>query len=119
MKEGERWDAELDERASPAPLLQSWGWGEVQSRAGWSIERVRLPSDAMASVQVRSVALAREAYVPRGPVPATPEAVDALVDWARGVEMARIVARLNATAPGVVALAIEAMRSGGPVRTQP
>ena len=91
MKEGERWDAELDERASPAPLLQSWGWGEVQSRAGWSIERVRLPSDAMASVQVRSVALAREAYVPRGPVPATPEAVDALVDWARGVEMARIV----------------------------
>jgi len=91
VKEAERWDAELDERASPAPLLQSWGWGEVQSRAGWSVERIRLPGDAMASVQVRSVALAREAYVPRGPVPATPEAVDALVQWARGAEMARIV----------------------------
>ena len=34
----------------------------------------------MASVQIRSVGLAREVYVPRGPVPASPEAVDALVE---------------------------------------
>jgi hypothetical protein len=85
------WDAELDERASPAPLLQTWAWGEVQARAGWRIERVLLPVGAMASVQVRSVGVAREAYVPRGPVPASVEAVDALVDWARKARMARLV----------------------------
>ena len=34
------WDRELDERASPSPLLQTWGWGEVQSRAGWTIREV-------------------------------------------------------------------------------
>ncbi|MDQ2943828.1 MAG: peptidoglycan bridge formation glycyltransferase FemA/FemB family protein, partial [Candidatus Dormibacteraeota bacterium] len=86
-----RWDAELDERSSPAPLLQSWAWGEVQARAGWRIERVRLTDGAMASVQVRSIGLTREAYVPRGPVPASAEAVDALVGWARSARMARLV----------------------------
>jgi len=91
MTESEKWDSELAEKASPAPLLQSWAWGEVQSRAGWKVERVRLPGGAMASVQVRSVGFAREAYVPRGPVPATEEAVDDLVLWARGASMARIV----------------------------
>jgi lipid II:glycine glycyltransferase (peptidoglycan interpeptide bridge formation enzyme) len=98
MKDAERWDAELEEKASPAPLLQSWAWGEVQSHAGWRIERVRLPGGAMASVQVRSVALAREAYVPRGPVPATADAVDELIVWARGAEMARIVIEPEAPA---------------------
>ena len=98
MKDAERWDAELEEKASPAPLLQSWAWGEVQSHAGWRIERVSLPGGAMASVQVRSVALAREAYVPRGPVPATADAVDELIVWARGAEMARIVIEPEAPA---------------------
>lgn len=98
MNEAERWDAELEEKASPAPLLQSWAWGEVQSHAGWRIERVSLPGGAMASVQVRSVALAREAYVPRGPVPATADAVDELIVWARGAEMARIVIEPEAPA---------------------
>ncbi|MHB8589060.1 MAG: lipid II:glycine glycyltransferase FemX [Candidatus Dormibacteraceae bacterium] len=45
----------------------------------------------MASVQVRSVGPAREAYVPRGPAPATIEAIDALVEWARGARMARLL----------------------------
>src|SRR6266849_9585649 len=84
------WDGELDERASPSPLLQSWGWGEVQSRAGWTVERVRLAGGAMASVQVRGLGPVREAYVPRGPVPATPEAISALVDWSRKAKVARI-----------------------------
>ena len=87
--DSERWDAELDGLASPAPLLQSWGWGEVQSRAGWSIERVRL-AGAMASVQVRGPGPLREGYVPRGPVPATAQALRALVDWARERGMARL-----------------------------
>jgi lipid II:glycine glycyltransferase (peptidoglycan interpeptide bridge formation enzyme) len=86
----ERWDADLEERASPSPLLQSWAWGEVQARAGWTIERVRLAGGAMASVQVRAVGPAREAYVPRGPLPASPEAIDALVDWARTAKIARL-----------------------------
>src|SRR5260370_318655 len=84
------WDGELDERASPAPLLQTWGWGEVQSRAGWTVERVRLAGGAMASVQLRGLGPVREAYVPRGPVPASPEALAALVDWARSAHWAGI-----------------------------
>jgi len=85
------WDSELDERALPSPLLQSWGWGEVQSRAGWTVERVRLAGGAMASVQLRGLGPVREAYVPRGPVPASPEAVSALVAWARSAKVARIM----------------------------
>ena len=69
--DAELWDRELAERAPRAPLLQSWGWGEVQSRAGWSVERLRIsPGGAMASVQIRKVGLAREVYVSRGPLPA-------------------------------------------------
>jgi hypothetical protein len=96
--ESQRWDAELGERATPAPLLQTWAWGEVQARAGWSIERVRLSEGAMASVQVRSVGPAREAYVPRGPVPATAAAIDALVTWARKARIARLTIEPEAPA---------------------
>ena len=88
--DSDRWDGELEERAAPSPLLQTWAWGEVQGRAGWTIERVHLAGGAMASVQIRAVGPAREAYVPRGPVPATPEAIGALVEWARGARIARL-----------------------------
>jgi len=87
----ERWDAQLAEQATPPPLLQGWGWGEVQSRAGWSIERVELRGGAQASVQVRKVGPATEAYVPRGPVPATRAALEALVDWAKQAKVARLI----------------------------
>jgi len=90
--EAERWDDDLDERATPAPLLQTWAWGEVQVRAGWTVERVKSPSHGtMASVLTRKVGPVREAYIPRGPVPATPEAVDSIVDWSRASGMARVV----------------------------
>jgi GNAT acetyltransferase-like protein len=90
--ESEGWDADLAARATPPPLLQSWAWGEVQSRAGWTVERVRLGAgEAMASVQLRNVGPAREAYVPRGPVPGTVAAVEALVDWSREARVARLV----------------------------
>jgi hypothetical protein len=91
------WDKELEERASPSPLLQTWGWGEVQSRAGWTVERVRLGGGALASVQLRSVGPVREAYVPRGPVPATAASIDALVAWARAARVAKL--RLEPDAP--------------------
>src|SRR5256885_15681955 len=97
--EAERWDHDLDERATPAPLLQTWAWGEVQARAGWTIERMESSTNgAMASVLVRKVGPAREAYVPRGPVPATPEAIDSLVDWPRTSKAARLV--IEPEAPG-------------------
>ena len=94
--ESQRWDGELAERASPAPLLQTWAWGEVQSRAGWTVERVRT-DHAMASVLVRKVGPAREAYVPRGPVPATDEAIASLIEWARSHRIARILVEPEAT----------------------
>ena len=90
--DAERWDGDLAERASHAPLLQSWAWGEVQSRVGWEVERVRFSTDGpMASVLLRKFGPAREAYVPRGPVPAHTYALDALVDWARNSRIARLV----------------------------
>src|SRR6202165_1170201 len=98
MTDAQEWDHELEEKASAAPRLQTWAWGEVQSRAGWKIERVRLDGGAMASVQLRSVGPVREAYVPRGPVPASPKAMDALVEWARRAKVARLVVEPEAPA---------------------
>jgi lipid II:glycine glycyltransferase (peptidoglycan interpeptide bridge formation enzyme) len=90
--DAELWDGHLGERASPAPLLQTWGWGEVQAQAGWSVERLQPKSDgAMASLLVRKVGPAREAYIPRGPVPATGPAVDSVLDWCRSERIARLV----------------------------
>ena len=118
MDEASRWDRELDERASPAPLLQSWGWGEVQARAGWSIERVRLKGGAMASVQVRSVGPVRESYVPRGPVPATAEALDALAEWARAAKLARLLVEPEAPATFVDDLANRHFSPTAPTQPQ-
>ena len=96
--DGELWDRGLMELAPRAPLLQSWGWGEVQSRAGWSVERLRISQGgAMASVQIRRVGPAREVYVPRGPVPATIEAIDGLVEWARRSRVAKMVVEPEAS----------------------
>ena len=97
--EAAEWDGQLEKLASPSPLLQTWGWGDVQSRAGWSVERVKLGGGSMASVQIRSVGPVREAYIPRGPVPATTESIDALVEWARAAKMAKL--RLEPEAPPV------------------
>jgi Uncharacterized protein involved in methicillin resistance len=108
------WDQELEEAASPSPLLQTWGWGEVQSRAGWTVERVRLGGGALASVQLRSVGPVREAYVPRGPVPATAASVDALVEWARAARIAKL--RLEPDAPPAFA---EVLADRGFARVEP
>jgi lipid II:glycine glycyltransferase (peptidoglycan interpeptide bridge formation enzyme) len=76
------WDAELARHLHPAPLLQSWAWGEVQARAGWTAERVRL-SHGLATVLTRGWQGVRHGYVPRGPVPPRAEVLDELADWAR------------------------------------
>jgi lipid II:glycine glycyltransferase (peptidoglycan interpeptide bridge formation enzyme) len=111
------WDRDLEGRVLPAPFLQSWAWGEVQARGGWEIRRIRLRG-AMASVQVRKVGPAREVYVPRGPVPATPEAVDTLVEWARKEKMARLVIEPETTAPLADALKERGFVSTAPTQPQ-
>ena len=92
MSSAEEWDRRLAELAAPAPspLLQSWSWGEVQSRAGWRVERLDLPGGALASVQLRGRAPFERGYVPRGPLPANREALAGLVDWARNRGLARL-----------------------------
>jgi lipid II:glycine glycyltransferase (peptidoglycan interpeptide bridge formation enzyme) len=114
----EAWDRDLDERASPAPLLQTWGWGEVQSHAGWTVERVRLAGGAMASVQLRGLGPVREAYVPRGPVPASPDAVGALIDWARAAKVARITVEPEAVSDFGAAMSERGFKPAAPVQPQ-
>ena len=108
------WDGDLEKRASPAPLLQTWGWGEVQSRAGWRVERASLGAGSMASIQLRGVGPVREAYVPRGPVPATAESIDALVDWARAAKIAKL--RIEPEAPAAFG---EVLAASGFIKAQP
>jgi len=114
----EAWDRELGERASPAPLLQTWGWGEVQSHAGWTVERVRLSGGAMASVQLRGLGPVREAYVPRGPVPASPNAISALIDWARAARVARITVEPEAVSDFGDVMSEHGFKAAAPVQPQ-
>src|SRR5260370_18839962 len=114
----EAWDRELDERASPAPLLQTWGWGEVQSHAGWTVERVRFTGGAMASVQLRGLGPVREAYVPRGPVPASPDAIGALIDWARATKVARITVEPEAPSDFGGVMSQRGFKPAAPVQPQ-
>lgn len=114
----ESWDRDLAERASPSPLLQTWAWGEVQSRAGWSVERVRLEGGAMASVQIRGVGWVREAYVPRGPVPATAAAIEALVKWASSARVARLVVEPEAGREFTDVLTTNGLVAATPIQPQ-
>ena len=90
------WDAQLVARASPPSVLQSWGFGEVQAREGWQVERLRLGS-GRATALLRGSGPLRWAYVPRGPVPASTEAVAELAVWARARRLARL--RVEPEAP--------------------
>jgi len=96
VSDATEWDASLATLMSPPPLLQTWAWGEVQARAGWAVERLRLDG-AMASVLTRGLGPLREAYVPRGPVPATAAAIERLLEWARERKVTRL--RVEPEAP--------------------
>lgn len=84
------WDAGLCSAATPAPLLQSWGFGETQAREGWEVERVLLPGAGQATVLLQGRRPLRLGYVPRGPVPATEASLRALADWARCRSLVRL-----------------------------
>src|SRR5205085_3471248 len=86
----EAWDSGLRELAEPAPLLQSWGFGETQAREGWQVERVRLPGPVQATVLLQGRGRLSRGYVPRGPVPASPAALEALAGWAGERRLARL-----------------------------
>jgi hypothetical protein len=92
------WDASLQELEQPAPLLQSWGYGEAQAREGWAVERLCLPGGGLATVLLQGAGPLRWAYVPRGPVPASRQALADLAAWARGRRLARL--RVEPEAPG-------------------
>jgi lipid II:glycine glycyltransferase (peptidoglycan interpeptide bridge formation enzyme) len=110
------WDAGVLGLASPPPLLQSWGFGEVQAQEGWTPERVVLPGGARAQVLLRGAGPLRWAYAPRGPVPATAEAVEHLASWARERGLARL--RVEPEAPAGLAdeLAGMGFRPAAPVQ---
>jgi hypothetical protein len=88
--DGPAWDAGLQELAHPPPLLQSWGFGETQAREGWQVERVRLPGPVQATVLIQGRGRLGRGYVPRGPVPASAEALERLLEWARERGLARL-----------------------------
>ena len=91
------WDGELSDRSSPAPLLQGWGWGEVQAQAGWLVERLKLPGGAPVTVLLRQSGPIRTAYVPRGPAAADAAAIGDLIAWAREQRLVSI--RIEPEAP--------------------
>jgi GNAT acetyltransferase-like protein len=93
------WDEELAQLESVPSLLQTWAWGEVQSHAGWKVERLRLPGGGRASVLLRRTAGRWWGYVPRGPIP--PAAAAELRDWARQTGLARL--RVEPDAPPAAA----------------
>ncbi len=117
IRDAEEWDGHLDRLASPAPLLQSWGWGQVQRKAGWSTHHVEL-GGTMASVQLRKVGPATEAYVPRGPLPTRPEAIDMLLSWARSERIARLVVEPEAPESFGEVLAGKGFRQVKPIQPQ-
>jgi peptidoglycan pentaglycine glycine transferase (the first glycine) len=95
--EQREWDAAVIALGWPPPLLQSWGFGEVQSAEGWTAERVALPGGGRAQVLLQGTGPLRWAYAPRGPVPGTLSAVEELAAWARERGLARL--RVEPEAP--------------------
>ena len=69
MDDAEAWDETL--AAMGASPLQSWAWGELKRRHGWSVERIGFDAEwgsARAQVLFRSRGPVSLAYVPRGPM---------------------------------------------------
>jgi lipid II:glycine glycyltransferase (peptidoglycan interpeptide bridge formation enzyme) len=82
------WDAHL--LAHRGHLLQSWAWGELKSRFGWSAVQVYAPGgDAAAQILFRRLPLGLTlAYIPRGPV----------VEWTNNEQCRTLFALIHAEA---------------------
>lgn len=73
-------------------LLQSFRWGELKARYGWSVDRFvaeTLAGVAAAQVLWRKTPLGPIAYIPRGPAMTNPEAGVTLVEGIHKVARAR------------------------------
>jgi len=112
----EAWDAAVVGLGRPPPLLQSWGFGDVQALEGWSVERLPLPGGGRAQVLLQGTGPLRWAYAPRGPVPASAEAVDDLVSWARERGLARLRVEPEAPAAFGEILRERGFREAAPVQ---
>ncbi|MCL4303432.1 MAG: peptidoglycan bridge formation glycyltransferase FemA/FemB family protein [Anaerolineae bacterium] len=82
------WDSHL--LAGHDHLLQSWAWGELKGRFGWSAARVRAPEgEGTAQILFRRLPLGLSlAYIPKGPV----------LDWTNSEQCRALFAALHAEA---------------------
>jgi lipid II:glycine glycyltransferase (peptidoglycan interpeptide bridge formation enzyme) len=81
-----QWDADL--LACQGHLLQSWAWGELKSRVGWSVVRLQV-SNAAVQLLFRHLPLGLTlAYIPKGP----------LVDWTNGEQCQALFAAMHVEA---------------------
>ena len=108
VNQQEEWDQFVHEHPN-GHLLQSWGWGELKARSGWSPLRLALRDEqqhivAAAQVLRRTVPhvplrLGHLAYIPKGPV----------LDWSQPHIRKAFFAQLHAllSRQGALALRIE------------
>jgi peptidoglycan pentaglycine glycine transferase (the first glycine) len=108
MSTAEAWDAAL--LAAPYPhLLQSYRWGELQSRFGWETHRETLETSAASvpvSLQVAPTLVPgqRYGYVPKGPAVGADEQAEVLgqlaeIAAAAGLAFLRVEPELEAFEP--------------------
>ena len=90
MELAARWDGALSATASPAPLLQSWAWADVQAAVGWTPNRLKIDGSGSVLVLTHRSGPLRWGYVPRGPVACTPASLDSLLQWSRSNRLARL-----------------------------
>ncbi|GIK43059.1 MAG: hypothetical protein BroJett011_68920 [Chloroflexota bacterium] len=83
-----QWDSRL--LARHGHLLQSWAWGELKSRFGWSAVQLYAPGgDTAAQILFRRLPLGLTlAYIPKGPV----------LDWTNSEQSRAFFAALHAEA---------------------
>jgi lipid II:glycine glycyltransferase (peptidoglycan interpeptide bridge formation enzyme) len=81
-----QWDTHL--AAHHGHLLQSWAWGELKSRFGWTAQRLHI-GEAAAQILFRRLPLGLTlAYIPKGP----------MVNWADNEQVHTLFAAIHAEA---------------------
>jgi peptidoglycan pentaglycine glycine transferase (the first glycine) len=81
-----QWDNHIT--AHNGHLLQSWAWGELKSRFGWTARRIQV-SEAAAQILFRRLPLGLTiAYIPKGPV----------VDWTNSQQCQSLFSTIHAEA---------------------
>lgn len=128
IEHGREWDdllLALDPAAEAAPPhpLQSWAWGELKSRWGWTVERLVFESGGrpIAAAQAMSRRIGRTpvrvGYLPKGPyVPSLETAhwspvLDAIERWAAARRLAFV--KMDADVPAGALELLETWRDRG------